>query len=178
MVIGKRNEIMVAKLNNSAIIERLKSNAKRPIKAAYQWIRFAKASGEIAEALSCTHEIAQMTLFGLVATGNVRALDAAKHFIDLDECTIAELEGKPAYIAADELRDWLKGCSTAPLPNRRNAVIAQKLDRGEFPGRNVAWKKFCDGVRNECNGWRSKGRPAHGFSDKQIQRAVKEIGLR
>jgi hypothetical protein len=113
----------------------------------------------------------------LIATGYVRALDADRELIDLDECTISELEGKPAYVAAEDLLDWLHEHSTLPQGSR-DRLIAQKLRKGINPGRNTPWKPFCNVIRDECGGWVGNGakrRPATGFSDKQIQRAVKDL---
>jgi hypothetical protein len=58
---------------------------------------------------------------------------------------------------------------------RREQVIQALIDEGLSPPRNIQWKLFCDRVRNECNGWLVPGKPALGFSDKQIQRVVKEL---
>jgi hypothetical protein len=159
----------------TAIIERLKAKAKQPSKAGHDWISFAKGVVEVSSALGLSSEVAQMTLFGLIATGEIPASDK-KDLIDIDRCTIAELS-KLAFVSAGELRNWLREQSTSPLSNR-DAVIAEKLRAGDVPGRNIPWKQFCDDVRNQCNARRSKGRPVFGFEDKQIQRAVKALKQR
>ena len=160
----------------TAIIERLKPNAKGS--AEYDWISFAKAVSEVAEALSIPHEVAQMTLVGLIATGDISASNA-KGLIDLDETTIAELRIDQA--AAGELRGWLREHSKAPLVGQRDFVIAKLLRNGAVPARSVTWKEFCDKVRNECNGWQGKGAkrmPAWGFDHKTIQRQVAKLTRR
>jgi hypothetical protein len=158
----------------TAIVERLKAKARRPNKADHDWVKYPTAVTEVVEAFGISSEAASMMLFGLIATGQVRALDNHQEFIDLDDCTIAELEGKPKFVRADEFRNWLREWSAVPTADR-DRVIADKLRSGEFPGRNTTWKKFCDEVRNKCNGWRAKGKPAWGFGDKQIRRIVSDL---
>jgi hypothetical protein len=61
----------------------------------------------------------------------------------------------------------------------RDREIRRRLTAGEHPGKNIEWKPFCDGVRNRCDGWISTAKakkPARGFSDKSIKRAVDAIG--
>jgi hypothetical protein len=120
-----------------------------------------------------------MLLDGLIATGNVRACDKNDDLIDLDECSIAGLEGKAASVAANELREWVREHSTLPQGSQaRDRLIAQKLQEGINPPRNTPWKTFCNLIRNECNGWVGNGakrKPAIGFGDKQIQRAEGRI---
>ena len=157
-------------------IERLKA-IKPQAKADLEWLSYAVADNEIAQAFNLRNEATLMLLCGLIATGNVRALDKNGDLIDLDECTIVELEGKPAFVAAEDLRDWLRDHSALPQ-GARDRVIAQKLRDGINPPRNIPWKPFCDVIRDGCGGWVGNGtkrKPAHGFSDKQIQRAVKDL---
>ena len=151
-------------------VERLlKGKAKPRRKADYVWINFVNAVGEIAKALNLPSEIAQAILFGLIATGEIRASDKTD-LIDLDECTIAELQGRPAFVVAGELRDWLRDPSTAPSANIRDAEIRKRLPR------RVSWKEFGNEIRDACpGGWDGKNRPGMGFSLKQIQRRVKEL---
>ena len=147
----------------------LKGRAKPRSKADYEWINIANAVGETAKALNLPSEIAQAILFGLIANGEIRASDKTD-LIDLDECTIAELQGRPAFVVADELREWLRDNSTAPLTGNRDAEIAKRLPR------TVYWKTFCKEVRHACGD--NGKRPAWGFSTKQIQRRVKELQRR
>jgi hypothetical protein len=115
-------------------------------------------------------------MLGLIATGHVRA-DATKKHVD-HECTAAELQGKSKLIAVDDLRDLLREWSAAPTAGR-DRVISMKLRNGDIPGRNIEWKQFCDDVRDDCNGWRAKGKgPAWGFGDKQIKRIVNHLRLK
>jgi hypothetical protein len=116
-----------------------------------------------------------MTLYGLCATGNVGSVTDELEIIDGEECTIEELEGSLAFVSASDVRHWLTEWSPAPQPLKRDAVIEAKLQAGAIPGRNIPWKKFCDEIRDECNGWGAKGKPAWGFSNKQIQRHVKDL---
>ena len=147
----------------------LKGKAKPRRKADYDWINFANAVGEIAKALSLPSEIAQATLFGLIATGEIRASDRTD-LIDLDECTIAEIQGRAAFVVAGELREWLRDHSTAPSANIRDAEIRKRLPR------RMNWKDFGNEIRDACpGGWIGKHRPGMGFSLKQIQRRVKEL---
>ena len=167
---------MNGKTPEEAIIERIVAEGeyKPPNKADHKWIGIMKARTEVMEAFGICYEAASVTVYGLIATGQVRALDETREFIDLDDCTIAELEGKPKRVSATELRALLREWSPAPTADR-DRVISEKLRSSQIPGRNVSWKKFCDDVRDKCNGWRAKGKPTWGFSDKQIQRHVKDL---
>jgi hypothetical protein len=151
-----------------------------PLKAKYGRRRSSKltmdeAATEIAQALNLHSEAAAMMLYGLCATGNVRWLDGAGEVINEDECTVANFNHKPVLVMADDVRHWLTQWSRAPQPSRREAVIAALIAEGFNPPRNIPWKKFCGEVRDKCNGWLSNGEPALGFSDRQIQRTVKEL---
>jgi|SRR6516164_7895114 hypothetical protein len=179
MLMNKRKQDQIAHTAHK-LVERLKANAKPPRKADHNWITFAAAVGDIAEALSLRSEVAEAILFGLVATGDIRAQDHDDEIIDLNECTIAELSGKPVYVSENELKDWLRKYSAAPTKDR-DRVITERLQIGLRPPRNIPWKRFYDDIRSACNGWQGKGdkrKPAWGFSDKQIQRAVKALGQR
>jgi hypothetical protein len=161
-----------------AILERHKP--RRPLtKADFEWINQRLAWDALTQAFGLQSAVASMLLDGLVATGNVRALDKDGNLIDLDECTIGELQGKAAYVAADELRDWLSKHSTVSQgPQARDRSIAQKLREGINPPHKKSWKEFYDLIRDECGGWIVTGGkrcPARSFSDKQIQRAVKAL---
>jgi hypothetical protein len=120
------------------------------------------------------NEAASMVLYGLCATGNVRCRNDQLEFIDPDECTLREFDGEAAFVAVDDVRHFLAEWSSAPQPAGREAVIEKLLADGLNPPRNIKWKSFNDRVRDECNGWLDD-RPALGFSDKQIQRMVKEL---
>jgi len=157
------------------LTERLRAIGRPRTKADFEWIGSGVAWDELAKAFSLPSEVASMLLHGLVASGTVHALDGDEKLIDLDDCTIADLEGRVKSVSVDELGDWIVGASSRPQRNHRNRVIVGKLQSGDVPGRNVPWKKFCDDVRNLCNGWGAKGRPATGFSNKQIQRAVNDL---
>lgn len=161
-----------------AALERFKAKAKQPSKADHAWINFGRAVVEVSEALSLPSEVAQMTLFGLIATGEIRASDK-KDVIDLDRCTIAELS-KLSFIAADQLREWLRQHSTAPLSDRER-VIAEMLQGGIVPGSggNTNWNSFHKNLCDSLNAWHGKGakrRPT--ISLKTIQRDVEKLRKR
>ena len=165
------------KIRTEKALERLKRMGEW--KPEHEWISHVVAQDELAQAFTLPSAVAAMMLDGLIATGNVRARDKNDDLIDLDECSIGGLEGKAELVAANELRDWLRVHSTLPQGSQIRRVITRKLREGFNPPRTIPWKSFCNDVRNECNGWVGNGakrRPAHGFGDKQIQRAVN--GLR
>jgi hypothetical protein len=116
-----------------------------------------------------------MTLYGRCATGDVRWVDDSGEIVDEDAVTIAAFSGKPAFIVADDLRSCLVSWSPDPQPKMREQVILTLVAEGLNPPRNIKWKPFCDLVRDKCNGWSKPGKPAFGFGDKQIQRAVKDL---
>jgi hypothetical protein len=137
-----------------------------------QALIFMEAGIEIAQALAIPDGAAAMLLYGLAATGNVRTLDDELDPIDEDKCTISELGGSIAYVSAEDVRRWLGEWSFVSQPSHREAVIAAMLPR------TVPWKQFCNKVRNACGGWTTKGKPASGFGDKEIQRIVKNLRQR
>jgi hypothetical protein len=165
------------KLSNA--MELLRAKGRPRTKADFEWINRVVARDELAQAFNLPSAAAAMLLHGLIATGNVRVLGNDNELIDIDNCAIADLEGKAASVAGDELRDWINAHSTLPQgPQGRDRLIAQKLQDGINPPRTIPWKQFCDGVRDECGGWIVTGGkrvPARGFSDKQIQRAVNDL---
>jgi len=151
-----------------------------PLKAKYgprpsSKLTMDEAATEIAQALNIQQEAAAMTLYGLCATGNVRWLDGGGEVIDEDKCTIANFNHKPVLVMADDVRHFLKEWSPAPQPSRREAVIDKMIAEGLIPPRRIKWKMAYKRVRDECNGWLPDGRPAPGFSDKQIQRKFKDL---
>jgi hypothetical protein len=162
------------------LIDRFKAKRRPRTKADFDWISQGAAEDELGQAFNLPSEVISMLLHGLVATGTVHALDRDNgELIDIDECKIWELEGKIKSVSADELRFWLSRLSTVPQgPQGRDRLIARKLGEGINPPRNIRWKEFYVLVRNECGGWVGNGakrRPALGFGDKQIQRAVKDL---
>jgi hypothetical protein len=152
----------------TAIVGRLKQ------KAVSKPIKFAVAAEEIAYALNIKDEAATMILYGLCATGSVRWLDKRGEVIDEDDWTISDFNDKPKLVIADDVRHWLTEWSSSPQRSRRGAAIEAMLAEGHNPPRNISWKEFCGRVRDECNGWLGD-RPALGFSDRQIQRNVKDL---
>jgi hypothetical protein len=138
-------------------------------------ITLGEAVNEIAATLNIPYQAAEMTLYGLCVTGGVRWSPVGGEVVELDEITADDFSNKPALIEADDIRSQLTEWSPQPQRSRRDQVISGLLAEGLNPPRNVDWKSFCDRVRDKCNGWLKPGKPAHGFSDKQIQRVVKEL---
>jgi hypothetical protein len=138
-------------------------------------IKFSAAANEIAEALKIHYEAAAMTLYGLCATGYVRWVDVSGEIVEEDELTVANFSNKPAFVVPDDVRSYLANWSPDPQPKMREQVIQALLAEGHNPPRKIKWKPFCDLVRDKCNGWLAPGKPALSFSDKQIQRAVKDL---
>jgi hypothetical protein len=153
----------------AAIISRLPKTGPRPR------IPFHEAASEIAASLNITFEAATMTLYGLCATGNVHWVDDSGEVVEEHELTVANFSSKPAFVVADDVRSCLADWSPQPQRSQRDRVISGLLVEGHNPPRNIKWKPFCDLVRDKCNGWLKAGKPALGFGDKQIQRAVKEL---
>ena len=158
-----------------AIVKPLIAKAKQPNKAGPDWISFDQAVGEVLNAFRLPNEAATMMLYGLIETNNVGVGDRKQH---IEEFTIAELEGKIAFVNGGDLKDWLRQTSSMPLLNRRDAVIKRMLGEDKVPGRGgtMKWKPFEDQVRNECNGWvGKKRRPAPGFDHRTFQRSVAKL---
>jgi hypothetical protein len=78
-------------------------------------------------------------------------------------------------VAADDVRYQLVEWSPEPQPKLRDQVIGKLLAEGHNPPRTIHWTPFCDLVCNKCNGWLAAGKPALGFGERQIKRAVKEL---
>src|SRR5262249_1710636 len=108
-------------------------------KADHDWIGFASAVNEVIDALNVPSEVAQKTLFGLIASGEIPARNT-KGLIDLDETTIAGLTNIN-QVAADELRTWLREHSTLPIAGQRDFVIGKLLRNDVVPTRSVSWKE-------------------------------------
>jgi hypothetical protein len=55
-------------------------------------------------------------------------------------------------------------------------AISKRLAANEQPGSTIQWHPFCDLVRKDCDGWADSKRkiPKRGFSDKSIQRIVRQ----
>ena len=162
---------------SAALMQRLRAPRRPRTKADFEWIGQSVAEDELAQAFALPSAVASMLLHGLVATGTVRALDPDGNVIDVDECKIWEFEGKIKSVSADELQDWLRKHSSVPQ-GQRDRLIAQKLREGINPPRNKSWKEFYILIRDGCGGWIGNGakrKPALGFGDKQIQRAVKRL---
>lgn len=73
-------------------------------------------------------------------------------------------------VSEDDFRRWLNSQAQPSADSRRDAAIRKLLEAGPRP----PWKEFCNKVRNIADGC-INGNPALGFSNKSIQRAVKEI---
>jgi hypothetical protein len=162
-------KIMVRMVNKqlatsaSAIVKRLTKG-----RGKHEWISFAQGFSQVAVGLGLSHEVAEMVLYGLVATGLVAA------DIDIDEATIADLGHKPVRVSADDVRDWLRQHSNVPT-GKLNTVITRLLSEGISPPLNIEWKPYCDLVRNTLGGKRigKAGRPT--ISDRTITRHTKAL---
>jgi hypothetical protein len=149
---------------------------RRALKVPTGPISFYTATVEIAQALNVPNEAATMILYGLCATENVRAVDGRGVVVDGEVCTLRKFfEDLPPSVCASDVRDFLRQWSPAPQPEAREAVIREMLAEGKVPPRDVSWKLFRNELRKRCKGWLASGKPAHGFSDKQIDRTVKRL---
>jgi hypothetical protein len=149
------------KTTAAAIVGRMKKKG-----TSSETLTIDKAATEIADALNIKHEAATMMLYGLCATGHIRCLNNQGELIEA-----IDIEGKPAFFRASDVRPFLTEWSEGPQPSRREAVISAMIDE-----RTISWKKFCNDVRDACNArLDAKGRPPFGFGDKQIQRIVKDL---
>jgi len=121
-------------------------------------LTFSEAANEIADALNIKYEVATMTLYGLCATGNVHCLNDQGELIEA-----IDIEGKPAFFRASDVRSFLTDWSEGPQRSRREAVISGLIADGVIPPDTIKWKEFYKRVRDACNGWVAKGKPAWGF---------------
>jgi hypothetical protein len=161
--------------NRERIIQSIGARiAARRRPKAQQYLSRIVAATEIARALNISHDAAMMTLYGLCACGNLTMLNGQQEIVDIEECTIANLDASVAFVSATDLRQWLNECAPGPQASQRDAVI-ERLLQTKNPPRDWYWKEFCDAVRNQCNGWRAKGKPAWGFGDRQIKSVVKQL---
>jgi hypothetical protein len=148
----------------ASIIERLKRR-KANAKPEEDWLTLNEAIRLLAKALIVSDEVAHFTLIGLIATEHIRARD-----LDPNEVSLAEL-GRAEFVSRNDLAEWLP-----PPPNERDAAVLTLLRGGANPPHTGPWKDFYNSVRNQCRGgWRAKGKPGFGFTDKQIQRRVKDL---
>jgi hypothetical protein len=71
---------------------------------------------------------------------------------------------------------WRSGRAPCDDHDALALAVKQQLNAGALPGKTVQWTTFCVAVRDDCNGWtdRAKGIPKRGYSDKTIQRIVRE----
>jgi hypothetical protein len=149
-----------------AIVRRIKTSdpLNEPLK-------FSEAATEIANALNIKLDAAEMTLYGLCATGYIHCLNHQGELIEP-----IDIEGKPALFRASDVRSFLTDWSQGPQPSRREAVIAALIADGVNPPRNIKWKEFYKRVRDACNArLDAKGRAPFGFGDKQLYRIFNEL---
>ena len=154
---------------------------------------FYIAANEIGQRHSLSPGAAQTKLRELCASGLVRSWRQPYSMVN----GVPEGEGPPERIEPIawrrneiDLMTDADGCSyfvdvsmvdlDAQLgPTKRSprdAAIIKRLQAGEQPPDKVPWKKFCDNIRDDAEGWiDNRQRPALGFSNKQIQRAVKAV---
>ena len=148
---------------------------------ASNWLGFAKAYEEIKDGLNIHRDAAEMVLCGLCAVGDVRMQNAQRVVIEPGTCALGELRqgiNGPAFVSTDDLRAWLIDKSSYPQRNALKVAIARRISDGEVPGDTIGWDRFCGDIRDDCNGWVKTGgkrKPARGFGDKTIKRAVAEL---
>jgi hypothetical protein len=162
-------------MNSKSLLKTIVRRIKQSDPNAAARLSFSEAANEIADALNIKYEAATMTLYGLCATGEVRWLNDQGEVIDEDECTIGDFNGKPKFVIASDVRHCLGRWSEGPRRSRREDVIAGLIADGVIPPDTIKWKEFYKRVRDECKGWRSAGKPAWGFGDKQIKRIVGDL---
>jgi hypothetical protein len=88
---------------------------------------------------------------------------------DADGCKVVVM------LNEDDFLRWLLRQPQPAAESPRDAAIRKLLQAGKRPASNIGWKPFCDLVRNNAGGWHAKDKPAHGFSNKMIERSVKVI---
>jgi hypothetical protein len=137
-------------------------------------LSWTEAIEKIAKTLRLHPDAAMTTLYGLCATGlrayNTKDEDA----IDPDTSPISDFLNV-ACVSADDLEDKLAEWSPDPLSANGKQAVIRRLLAKHNPPRDISWKEFCDLVRNQGHGWFKPGKPAPGFSDKQISRVVKDL---
>jgi hypothetical protein len=109
----------------TSLINQIAGELKEFNKADYRWATVVEAEDAIADA-GIPVQAVEMQLIGLVATGNVRALDGNGELIDIEECTAIELEDKLRSVCLDDLLYWFREC----LPKQDHITIAP----GDFSG--------------------------------------------
>ena len=158
------------------------------------WKDFYIATAEIAKRLDVSKADAQASLRRACADQHIRSMKAP---LDPDDPLPIEFwtrvapndwherqvdyDGPDAdgckvlvMLNVDDFERWRDSLPQPSADSRRDAVIRKLLEDGKRPPHNIQWKPFCDKTRNGAGGWISKGQPAHGFSDRQIKRVVKE----
>jgi hypothetical protein len=145
-----------------------------PKKSNPKALPFDQAVEELVSALALPYGAALALLCGLCATEEVSCFTKDPHWrqIDPDKEPMGNA-ARPLLVNEDDFRDWMR--RHCQVSSSRDDEITRRLRANEVPGENISWKEFCDGVRDRCGGWIKKGKPNRGFSDKQIQRMVREL---
>jgi hypothetical protein len=149
----------------------------------YDWVLFSYVGAAISITLGLSQGVAERTLRELCAKGDIRSIrcgldkEDEAQIIKPSEWLKAEvdLEGSVLQyvsVSLDDYRYWLRQQKQPEELSARDTVISKLLQAGECPPDKLPWKEFCDTVRDTANGW-TNNEPSFGFSDKQIQRAVK-----
>jgi hypothetical protein len=95
-------------------LETLVSQIKEDWTDPRDWIGFYDGVNQITDVLRVPFEVADIVLYGLIATGKLHARNIDARDIDMETCTIAEFGGEPNFISASELGEWLKEFSVGP----------------------------------------------------------------
>jgi hypothetical protein len=162
-----------------------------------EWISFYMATIEIEKRLSISHAEARRRLRGACAEARIRSLKEHREEFELPaykRTVIAPREWREREVDYDgpdpegfltsvevnegDFQYWLKGLPLPEVPNQRDTEIRKLLEAGKYPPDKMSWKEFCGKVRDGADGWTKTGgelKEAPGFSQKQIQRAVKRM---
>jgi hypothetical protein len=163
-----------------------------------EWINFYLAADKICERLGLSRGAARKTLQELCASREVRSQKQPYSMVGNE----FQGEGPPVQILPAEWRTtevdltidadgcrylvdvskedfeyWLGNQTAIKALSPRDAAILKRLRAGERPPKVVPWKKFCNDIRRDAGGL-TNGRPARGFSDKQIRRTVEKLDKR
>jgi hypothetical protein len=164
----KPNGRVVDRVARLAKAAKLKETAD----ASPAMLSWTDAITAIAKALHLHPDAAMTLLYGLCAAG-LRAY-STEGFIDPDTSSMNDFQNV-ASVSAEDLDDKLAEWSADPLSSGAKVAVIRRLLAKHNPPRNISWKEFCDLVRDQGHGWFKPGRPALGFSDKQIFRTVKAL---
>jgi hypothetical protein len=100
--------------------------------------------------------------------------DATADFAAFEQSSLLRQWEEIRVAAADVSCLVASKSGTGAVEKRLAPAIKARIDGGQRPGDTEPWKTFCDGVRNDCNGWKAPNKPRYGFGDKTIQRRAQK----